>query len=87
MSKATITLRVKKHTGNTKLIGFMEVLMPRGSVLLPVYAFLNLKVTVAIDMHLMNQHATLVQLKYIFTVLLKKQCHLIIVHRGWNEGE
>ncbi len=42
-----------------------------------------LKVTVAIDMSFMNQHETLVQLKYIFTVLLKnKKSHLMYILDG-----
>ncbi len=46
----------KHHKMNTVSWEYIEVLMPqgRGNVLLPVCAFLTLKVTVAIDMHFMN---------------------------------
>ncbi len=51
---------------------------------LPVYAFLTLKVMAAIDSHFMNQQRAWFQLKIIFTVGLKKTIHL---HLGWPEDK
>ncbi len=52
--------------------------------MLPILAFLTLKVPVAIDFHFMNHQGARFQLNIFFTVLLKKGIHL---HCAWPEGE